>query len=65
MLAIAVQKNMEIGQFDVKIAFLNGDLIEEIYMEIPKGVTTKYKNKVCRLRKSLYDLKQASRSWNC
>jgi len=33
-------------------------------MEIPKGVTTEYKNKVCRLRKSLYDLKQASQSWN-
>jgi len=48
MLAIAAQ-NMEIGQFDVKTAFLNGDLIEEIYMEIQKGVTTKYKNKVCRL----------------
>jgi len=40
ILAIAVQKNMEIGQFDVKTAFLNGDLIEKIYIEIPKEVTT-------------------------
>jgi len=65
MLAIAAQKKMEIGQFDVKTAFLNGDLTEEIYMRVPEGVKTKYKDKVCRLRKSLYGLKQASRSWNC
>jgi len=65
MLAIAAQKNMEIGQFDVKTAFLNGDLTEEIYMQVPEGVITKYKDKVCRLRKSLYGLKQASQSWNC
>jgi len=65
MLTLAAQKNMEIEQFDVKTVFLNGNLIEEIYMEIPKRVTTKYKNKVCRLRKSLYGLKQMSRSWNC
>jgi len=38
MLTIAAQKNMEIGQFVVKTSFLNGDLIEKIYMEIPKGV---------------------------
>jgi len=65
MLAIAAQKNMEIGQFYVKTAFLNGNLTEEIYMQVPEGVTTKYKDKVCRLQKSLYGLKQASRSWNC
>jgi len=77
ILALAAQKNIEIGQFDVKMVFLNGYLIREIvfingdlieiYMKIPKGVTTEYKNKVCRLRKSLYGLTaiQASRSWNC
>lgn len=65
MLSLAAMKNLEIGQFDVKTAFLNGNLVEEIYMEIPKGVTSKHKNKVCRLQKSLYGLKQASRTWNC
>jgi len=65
MLAIAAQRNMEIKQFDVKTAFLNGDLTEEIYMQVPEEVKTKYKDKICRLRKSLYGLKQASRSWNC
>jgi len=64
MLALVAQKNMEIGQFDVKTVFLNEDLTEQIYIEIRKGVISKYKYKICRLRKSLYDLKQASRSWN-
>lgn len=66
MLARAAQENMKIGQFYVKTAFLNGELNEEIYMDIymPDGVTCSDKNKVCKLLKSLYGLKQASRSWN-
>ena len=49
---------------DVKTAFLNGDLDEEIYMVQPEGfVVPGQENKVCKLRKSLYGLKQAPKKW--
>jgi len=45
---------------DVKITFLNGDLEEEIYMLQPEGcIVPGQKNKVCKLKRSLYGLKQA------
>ena len=47
---------------DVKCAFLNGDLTEEIYMEQPQGFVSN-PSFVCRLKKSLYGLKQAPRAW--
>lgn len=63
LLSLAAKYNYEIVQFDVKTAFLYGDLDEDIVMEIPKGVFAPA-GKVCKLNKSLYGLKQAPRCWN-
>ena len=64
LLAIANQYDMEIHQMDVISAYLNGVLEEEIYMKQPPGyVDPKNPTKVCRLRKSLYGLKQSARCW--
>ncbi len=49
---------------DVKIAFFNGDLKEEIYMEQSKGFTHESEQLVCKLHKSLYGLKYSPRAWN-
>ena len=65
MLAIAAFYDYEIRQMDVKTAFLNGYLKEELYMMQPKGfVDLNGANKVCKLQRSIYGLVQASRSWN-
>ena len=65
IIAIAALRNLEIHQMDVKTAFLNGDLDEEIYMEQPEGFSTPEKEgKVCRLVRSLYGLKQAPKQWH-
>jgi len=47
---------------DVKTAFLNGTLNEEIYMQLPQGVSSSNSN-VCKLNKAIYGLKQAARRW--
>jgi hypothetical protein len=65
LLAIAAYFNYEIWQMDVKTAFLNGNIEEELYMVQPEGfVHPKDANKVCKLQRSIYGVKQASRSWN-
>src|SRR5581483_7147617 len=65
LLAITAFHDYEVWQMDVKIAFLNGKLDEDVYMAQPEGfVHAKYPDKVCKLKRSIYGLKQASRSWN-
>ena len=64
ILAIVAHLDLELFQMDVKTAFLNGELDEEIYMDQPIGFEVKeQRRKVCHLKRSIYDLKQASRQW--
>lgn len=63
LLSIAANLDWSLNQLDVKNAFLNGDLEEEVYMEPPPGFTEKFGSKVCRLKRSLYGLKQSPRAW--
>ena len=65
LLEIAAYFDYEIWQMDVKIAFLNGNIEEELYMVQPEGfVDPEDARKVCKLQRSIYGLKQASQSWN-
>ena len=65
LLAIAAFFDYEIWKMDVKTAFLNGNIEEELYMMQPEGfVDPKDSGKVCKLQRSIYGLKQASRSWD-
>jgi hypothetical protein len=66
MIALATLKDWHISGLDVKTAFLYGDLDEELYMEQPEGFKVpghKNKNKVMRLKKAIYGLKQAALAW--
>lgn len=60
---VVATNKMKLAQFDVKTAFLNGDLQEEIYMVQPPGYEDGTE-RVCRLNKAIYGLKQAPRNWN-
>ena len=64
LLSLASNLDWPLYQLDVKNAFLNGDLKEEVYMEIPPGFNEEYEaGKICKLKKALYGLKQSPRAW--
>ena len=63
-MALVAHFDLELHQMDVKTAFLNGDLEEEVFMDQPEGFSVEGKgHMVCKLKKSIYGLKQASRQW--
>ena len=63
-LALSCHKNFEVYHMDVKSAFLNGNLEEEVYIEQLEGFLLSENNDyVCKLKKALYGLKQAPRAW--
>ena len=62
-LSLAAKWDHELEQLDVPTAFLNADVEEEVYMELPEGYRDGKEGMVCRLRKALYGLKQAPRNW--
>jgi transposase InsO family protein len=66
ILSLVAQLDLELFQIDFDTAFLNADVEEDIYMEQPDGFHTGGQDKdlVCKLIKSIYGLKQASRNWN-
>ena len=65
LIAFAAERKLHVHQMDVVSAFLNGELKEEIYMKQPPGYVQSGKEElVCKLRKSIYGLKQSSRCWN-
>lgn len=65
LIALSVQHGLKLHQVDVTTAFLNGTLEEEVLMKQPEGFEIKGKeNLVCKLKKSIYGLKQSPRCWN-
>ena len=65
ILAIVARMDLKLYQMDVKTAFLNGELDEEIYMDQLLSFELKGQEcKVCKLKRSIYGLKQALRQWN-
>ena len=64
LLAVAAAKGLEIHQVDIKTAFLNGELEEDVYVTQPPGFENGDPRVVCKLKKALYGLKQSPRAWH-
>ena len=65
LLVVAASLDYEIWQMDIKTTFLNGSLEKDIYMQQPKGFVARgQEHMACKLKISIYGLKQASRTWN-
>ncbi|GAQ93249.1 hypothetical protein KFL_013870020 [Klebsormidium nitens] len=64
LLAVVAERDLELHQLDVKTAFLNGELEKEIYMQKPQGYEQGGAEMVCRLKRTLYDLRQTPRAWH-
>ena len=64
IMALVAHFDFDLHQMDVKMTFLNGNLEEEVYMKQPEGFSySEGEHLVCKLKKSIYGLKQASRQW--
>ena len=65
VIALAAKNGLKLHQMDIKTSFINGDIKESMYIKQPEGYAIKGKEKlVCKLKKSLYGLKQWPRCWN-
>jgi len=65
LFTVAAAKNMKVRHYDIKTAFLNGDVTKDLYMSQPEGyVAAGQEQLVCKLSKALYGLKQSARAWN-
>ena len=65
LIALAAQQGLKVHQMDVTAAFLNGELDDDVFMKQPEGFVVQGKEKlVCKLKHSIYGLKQSPRCWN-
>lgn len=61
IIPVAIKKGWTMFELDLNNAFLHGNLDKEVYMKIPQAIVVSGTNMVCKLKKSLYGLKQTSR----